>query len=75
MSQVFNQVLEGGTGFLEQPSPIDVPIQPNNQARVRMEKVLHILKISKHLAEIQDSVDEYIAVNALEKQFVDKTNG
>ena len=26
MSQVFNQVFEGGTGLLEQPSPIDVPI-------------------------------------------------
>ena len=73
MSQVFNQVFDGGTGLLEQPSPIDVPIQPNNTNKDSESSAY--IEDQQALAEIQNSVDEYIAVNELEKQFCDKING
>ncbi len=70
MSQVFNQVFDGGTGLLEQPSPIDVPIQPNNTNKDSESSAY--IEDQQALAEIQNSVDEYIAVNVLEKQFATK---
>ena len=62
--------MNGGTGLLEQPSPIDVPIQPNNTNKDSESSAY--IEDQQALAEIQNSVDEYIAVNDLEKQFVTK---
>ena len=70
MSQVFNQVFDSGTGLMENPSPLDVPITPN-KANSDAQSTAYI-EDQKALSEIQDSVDEYIAVNALEKQFATK---
>ncbi len=66
MSAVFNQVFDGGTGLMEQPSPMDVP--RNNNSGDSNQSMAYI-EDQQALSEIQDSVDEYIAVNALEKQF------
>lgn len=73
MSQVFNQVFDGGTGLMEQLSPIDVPVTPN-EADEDSESSAYI-EDQQALAGIQDSVDEYIAVNALEKQFATELTG
>ena len=62
--------MNGGTGLLEQPSPIDVPIQPNNTNKDSESSAY--IEDQQALAEIQNSVDEYIAVNELEKQFATK---
>ena len=70
MSQVFDQIFDGGTGFMDNPSPLDVPVV-SNQTNESEESSAYI-EDQKALAGIQDSVDEYIAVNALEKQFATK---
>ena len=70
MSQVFTQIFDGGTGLMENPSPLDIPVTPN-QTNEADESSAYI-EDQQALAEIQDSVDEYIAVNALEKQFATK---
>ena len=69
MSQAFNQVFEGGTGIFEQPSPIEMPDAPNDSGQGEDGESTAYIEDQQALAEIQDSVDEYIAVNALEKQF------
>jgi chemotaxis protein MotB len=71
MAQVFNQIFDGGTNFMDNPSPIDVPITPNNTNETEEQSSAYI-EDQKALSEIKASVDEYIAVNALEKQFVTK---
>ncbi|TQR19332.1 flagellar motor protein MotB [Psychrobacillus vulpis] len=70
MSQVFNQIFDGGTSFMENPSPVDVPKTPNKTNET--EQSTAYIEDQKALSEIQDSVDEYIAVNELEKQFATK---
>ncbi|KQL32459.1 MULTISPECIES: flagellar motor protein MotB [Bacillaceae] len=67
MSQVFSQVFDGGVGLMENPSPLDVPVTPNKTNG--NEQSSAYIEDQQALSEIQDSVDEYIAVNALEKQF------
>lgn len=69
MSQAFNQVFEGGNGIFEQPSPIQMPNTPNDSGQGENDESTAYIEDQQVLAEIQDSVDEYIAVNALEKQF------
>lgn len=71
MAQVFNQIFDGGTNFMDNPSPIDVPITPNNTNETEEQSSAYI-EDQKALSEIKASVDEYIAVNALEKQFATK---
>ncbi|WP_144511820.1 flagellar motor protein MotB [Bacillus sp. FJAT-22090] len=70
MSQVFNQIFDGGTAFMEHPSPIDVPKTPNQTNETEQSSAY--IEDQQALSEIQDSVEEYIAVNALEKQFATK---
>jgi len=72
MSQAFSQVLEGGTGIFEQPSPVEMPDAPNDSGQGDEGESTAYMEDQQALAEIQDSVDEYIAVNALEKQFATK---
>ena len=72
MSQAFNEVLEGGTGIFEQPSPIESPDTPNDTGKGEEGESTDYIEDQQALSEIQDSVDEYIAVNALEKQFATK---
>jgi len=70
MSQVFNQIFDSGSGLMEQPSPVNVPVTPND-SDVDSESSAYV-EDQQALSKIQDSVDEYIAVNALEKQFATK---
>lgn len=69
MSEVFNQIFDGGVGLMEQPSPMEVPLPPNETSE---EQSSAYIEDQQALSEIQASVDEYIAVNALEKQFATK---
>lgn len=68
MSAVFSQVFDGGQGLMDHLSPIDVPISSDDSEQ----KSSAYMEDQQALSEIQDSVDEYIAVNALEKQFATK---
>lgn len=67
MSVVFNQVFDGGTGFLEQPAPIESPNAESDKTPQQANSAY--LKDQKELAEIKDSVDNFIAVNEMEGQF------
>lgn len=66
MSAVFTQVFDGGTGFLEQSSPIETP---NAESDEVSQQTSAYLKDQQELAEIKDSVDNFIAVNEMEGQF------
>lgn len=66
MSSVFNQVFEGGTSFLEQPAPIQTPNATSEETPTQSSAYL---QDQQELAEIQDSVDNFIAVNEMEGQF------
>lgn len=66
MSAVFNQVFDGGTGFLDQPASIE---SPDAQIDGQTEQNSAYLKDQQELDEIKDSVDNFIAVNELEGQF------
>lgn len=70
MSQVFSQIFDGGNGLMEQLSPMDVPIAPNEKEEDSGSTAY--IEDQQALSEIQASVDEYIAVNELEKQFITK---
>ncbi|MEK5233330.1 flagellar motor protein MotB [Lysinibacillus sp. FSL K6-0232] len=66
MSEVFNQVFDGGTGFLDQPAPIS---NPNADSSNPPQQNSAYLKDQQELAAIKDSVDNFIAVNEMEDQF------
>ncbi|QFG00207.1 flagellar motor protein MotB [Psychrobacillus glaciei] len=72
MSQVFSEVFDGGNGLMEHPSPIDVPITPDQTNENENEQSSAYIEDQQALSAIKASVDEYIAVNALEKQFATK---
>ncbi|KOS60049.1 flagellar motor protein MotB [Lysinibacillus agricola] len=69
MSAVFNQVFDGGTSFLEQPSPVQSPNAESDQTPQQAQQNSAYLKDQQELAEIKDSVDNFIAVNEMEGQF------
>ena len=69
MSAVFNQVFDGGTSFLEQPSPMQTPNANNDQTPQQPQQNSAYIKDQQDLAEIKDSVDNFIAVNEMEGQF------
>ncbi|MEL3973544.1 flagellar motor protein MotB [Rossellomorea oryzaecorticis] len=86
LSQAFNEVFTGGTGIMENPSPVQ-PQQPNDgemnssgaekkdeRAELEEEEVERqaFLKDQEELKEIQKKVNEYIKTNNLEVQFVTK---
>lgn len=66
MSAVFNQIFDSGQGIMENLSPTETPIvtdkDPENMDSAYLED-------QQSLGEIQDRVDEYIAVHELENQF------
>ncbi len=71
MSQVFNEIIDGGSGLLENtaPNPQPVPVKPDEDEE---EDNSSYLEDQKSLGEIQRRVDEYIAINELENQFATK---
>ncbi len=66
MSAVFSQVFDGGTSFLDQPAPVPTPNADSDQTPQQNSAYL---KDQQELAEIKDSVDNFIAVNEMEDQF------
>ena len=62
----FSQVFDGGTSFLEQPAPVPTPNADSDQTPQQNSAYL---KDQQELAEIKDSVDNFIAVNEMEDQF------
>lgn len=68
VSQVFSQVFDGGTGFMEQDAVIQNPDEPAN---VSEEEVAYI-EDQRQLKEIQSDVDNFIAINELEDTFATK---
>lgn len=67
-SEAFSQIFDGGTSFLETPNSTPLPVVPNKEE----EEDAAYLEDQEALGEIQDRVDNYIAVNELEKQFETK---
>ncbi|MDX1770639.1 MAG: flagellar motor protein MotB, partial [Planococcaceae bacterium] len=66
LSVVFNEIFDGGMGVMENPSPAPLPIPeaPNESDQ----ESSAFIEDQKSLEEIQNRVDEYIAVNELESQ-------
>ncbi|MFF5996713.1 flagellar motor protein MotB [Lysinibacillus sp. KU-BSD001] len=64
MSEVFNQVFDGGTGVMEHTSPVSSP----NSSQLS-EAATKYLEDQKQLQEAQERVEQLIAVNELENQF------
>ena len=54
MSSVFNTVFNGGTGVMDNPSPIDSDSDPTNKGGIRGKTE------QEELANVQDRVNEYI---------------
>ncbi|WP_252504158.1 flagellar motor protein MotB [Sporosarcina sp. Marseille-Q4943] len=70
ISSVFNQIFDGGTGVMDNAAPTTVPI-PKDSAGEQNENSSY-LEDQQSLEEIQDKLDEYIAVHELENQFQTK---
>lgn len=70
MSSVFNQIFDGGTGVMDNSAPTPVLI-PKDSAGEENENSSY-LEDQQSLEEIQDKLDEYIAVHELENQFQTK---
>lgn len=68
LSAAFNAVFDGGSGVMENPSPVE-PMTPKSDA---VNKNTAYLEDQKSLSKIKGKVDDFIAVNELEKQFETK---
>lgn len=68
LSAVFNAVFDGGNGIMDNPSPVK-PVNPKSDTP---SKNSAYLEDQKSLARIKGKVDNFIAVNELEKQFETK---
>ncbi len=69
LSNVFNQIFDGGEGVMDNPSPTD-PVTPKSTEL--SQKAQAYVKDQRELNGIQDDVENYIAVNELENQFSTK---
>jgi chemotaxis protein MotB len=67
MSAVFSEIFDNGQGVMENAAPSAVPIPKDSNGT--NEENSSYLEDQKSLGEIQERVDEYIAVNELENQF------
>lgn len=70
MSTVFNEIFDGGNGVMEQAAPTTVPV-PKDSIEQHEENNSY-LEDQRSLGEIQDRLDNYIAVHELENQFETK---
>lgn len=69
MSQVFSQIFDGGTGFMDNTAVVENPTAVTDG--VSKEQAAY-LKDQQELKEIQSNVDNFIAVNELESTFATK---
>lgn len=70
ISSVFNQIFDGGHGMMDHAAPTAVPV-PKDSIGTNEDNTSY-LEDQRSLGEIQESLDEYIAVNELENQFKTK---
>ncbi|GKV57146.1 motility protein B [Sporosarcina sp. NCCP-2222] len=70
ISSVFNEIFDGGRGVMDNSSPTTVPV-PKDQAGQENDNSSY-LEDQRSLSEIQEKLDEYIAVHELENQFQTK---
>ncbi|MGG0657309.1 flagellar motor protein MotB [Rummeliibacillus pycnus] len=68
LSAAFNAVFEGGSGVMDNPSPVD----PTDPKTISNSKNSAYVEDQKSLSKIKGKVDDFIAVNELEKQFETK---
>lgn len=66
MSAVFNEIFDGGSGFMQHSSVIE---QPNTVTDGISEEEAAFIEDQRELQEIQERVDNFIAVNELESTF------
>lgn len=66
MSSVFNDTFSGGSSVLDYPAVIQTPNSTETDVQSGAKKYL---EDQKELQEVQGRMDEFIAVNELEKQF------
>ncbi len=69
MSGVFNDVFNGGTGVMDNPSPVDTGSDPSNTGGLRVKTE------QEELSNVQDRVNEYIEDNHLGKQLETSLTG
>ncbi|QCR33782.1 flagellar motor protein MotB [Lysinibacillus sp. SGAir0095] len=69
MSAVFNEILDGGTGFMDHTSVVEKPDAVTDG--ISAEEAAY-LQDQQELKEIQDRLDNFIAVNELESTFATK---
>jgi len=70
ISSVFNEIFEGGRGVMDNSAPTTVPV-PQDSTGEESENSSY-LEDQRSLGEIQEKLDNYIAVNELENQFQTK---
>lgn len=70
LSSVFNQIFDGGTGVMDSSAPTPVPIPQDSEGEEN--ENTSYLEDQQSLEEIQERLDEYIAVHELENQFQTK---
>lgn len=69
LSSVFSEIFDGGSGIMDNSSPIAVPNDSDSEDENTSSSYL---EDQQSLEETQGRVDEYIAVNELENQFETK---
>lgn len=68
LSATFQSVFEGGSGVMDQPSPVE-PMDPKSDAPPKSSAYV---EDQQALSQVKDKVDNFIANNELEKQFATK---
>ena len=66
LSSVFNDIFDGNSGIMQNNSPTEVPRPGDSNQEL---EAASYLEDQRSLGEIQDKLDEYIALNELEGQF------
>ncbi|MFD0944512.1 flagellar motor protein MotB [Savagea faecisuis] len=66
LSSVFNDIFDGNSGIMQNNSPTEVPRPSDSNQELENSSYL---EDQRSLGEIQEKLDEYIALNELEGQF------
>lgn len=67
MSAVFSEIFDGGQGIMDNSSPVPIPDARDDEGE--FQESSSYAEDQRSLAEIQDRVEEYIALHELENQF------
>lgn len=69
MSAVFNEIFDGGQGIMDSSAPMPTPVPTRDDLEGEENERSSYEEDQKSLGEIQERVNEYIAVHELENQF------